>query len=565
MTCRDPREKCDLTRYQFEYPCKYIDYVDLREAGTCVKVIEHAVPWREARQKCVYDFNGTLVKIANKVVDDSIYNLIHVNRNRDYWIGLTSSELKHKHQQGFAWLNEAHPATYTNWVSQRRPGFLPSQTLECASKNSYNGKWLKETCYPTNNPYICQKESARNPGPPSLDVNFAPGHKFAYIGYKLVAKCSAFTELGATVKFRIEDALNVTDIDGDDDYQGVNFTTEEDGRFVEVDDRCFPRTKATMTVELTTKIIGTNLSCCWSLQDNFTRCSDIITTDVRYPPRRPILVIPSSYLLSRGDFLAARCAACVGTGGQLVWTLVMLNDQRSWSSNFRITQHMPVVSGVPSNYSKSTSFVDGYNITSIIWTVREDALCGPYIVSTFERLVGGDLHGSVLTCISSNPDNITVTTADVTARSSVFSVYGYEISAWSDKTLLRILLLVLGILIIPLGLILCMGVPFVKKKQKKQKILGKSTRAVRPKVLKKKQSEPKRNLAALHSSKSKQEKADVNPKPSLPGSSAFDLKLSSSQSSIPKSFAFNMRKKFSSLSFKSYWSGETKSNASSGT
>ena len=85
--------------------------------------------------------------------------------------------------------------------------------------------------------YSMATVSARNPGPPSLDVNFAPGHKFAYIGYKLVAKCSAFTELGATVKFRIEDALNVTDIDGDDDYQGVNFTTEE-GDVEKHDSKC---------------------------------------------------------------------------------------------------------------------------------------------------------------------------------------------------------------------------------------------------------------------------------------------------------------------------------------
>ena len=73
--------------------------------------------------------------------------------------------------------------------------------------------------------------SARNPGPPSLVFNFAPGHKFAYIGFELVAKCSAFTELGATVKFRIEDAFNVTDIDDDLEYYGIKFTVEEGDTF----------------------------------------------------------------------------------------------------------------------------------------------------------------------------------------------------------------------------------------------------------------------------------------------------------------------------------------------
>ena len=69
--------------------------------------------------------------------------------------------------------------------------------------------------------------STRNPGPPSLDVNFTPGHKFAYIGPELVAKCSAFTELGATVKFRIGDALNFTTIDSDLNHYGIKFTVEE--------------------------------------------------------------------------------------------------------------------------------------------------------------------------------------------------------------------------------------------------------------------------------------------------------------------------------------------------
>ena len=69
--------------------------------------------------------------------------------------------------------------------------------------------------------------------------------------------------------------------------------------------------------------------------------------------------------------------------------------------------------------------------------MRKDALCGPYIDSTFKRLVGGDLHGSVLTCFSFNPDNQTVNTADVTDKSSVFAgnleKLVLEIASSSDK------------------------------------------------------------------------------------------------------------------------------------
>ena len=73
--------------------------------------------------------------------------------------------------------------------------------------------------------------SARNPGPPSLDFNFAPGHIFAYIGYEMVAKCLTFTELGATVKFRIGDALNFTTIESDLNHYGIKFKVGEDDTF----------------------------------------------------------------------------------------------------------------------------------------------------------------------------------------------------------------------------------------------------------------------------------------------------------------------------------------------
>ncbi|KAK3800944.1 hypothetical protein RRG08_023599 [Elysia crispata] len=177
------------------------------------------------------------------------------------------------------------------------------------------------------------------------------------------------------------------------------------------------------------------------------------------------MVFESDYLLSKASVLSVKCSACVGTGGQLVWHLVRVNDELQWSSHFPITQHMPEVTGGPSKYSTFMWLVE----------VRKDALCGPYIDSTFKRLVGGDLHGSVLTCFSFNPDNQTVNTADVTDKSSVFAVIGYEAPVWSGRRVLKLLILILGVMLFPVVVYLYMGVSSLKKTKKK--LLQRSTRA----------------------------------------------------------------------------------------
>ena len=75
-------------------------------------------------------------------------------------------------------------------------------------------------------------------------------------------------------------------------------------------------------------------------------------------PRRPKLAIHGSYLLSKGEFLSATCSACVGTGGQLVWTLLRGRDELQWSSQFAITQRMSGISGVPIKQSNITYLVE---------------------------------------------------------------------------------------------------------------------------------------------------------------------------------------------------------------
>ncbi|KAK3800943.1 hypothetical protein RRG08_023598 [Elysia crispata] len=159
--------------------------------------------------------------------------LTYKDGSKQYWIGLTNMKLKHLFLNGFAWLDETQPATYVNWVPQNTSGYgatLVVQKDKCATTNPRVGAWSKENCYPTKNFFICEKFSASNPGPPSVDIDLGPGNGFAYIGYEMTAKCSAFTPLGATVRFWIENESGLIDVDRDGAFPGVKFKMEEAGR-----------------------------------------------------------------------------------------------------------------------------------------------------------------------------------------------------------------------------------------------------------------------------------------------------------------------------------------------
>ncbi|RUS70424.1 hypothetical protein EGW08_021814 [Elysia chlorotica] len=347
-----PRRKCDYGRYQFEYPCKYTDYLDLSDAGICIKTVNSVVPWREAKARCVHRYKGTLIKITSKAMNDEI-NKLNFLSSGGYWIGLSNIWLRHLHNDTFGWLDETQPATYMNRFKNPLGTSTGEEWCVITEPGDY---WDKAKCYPNEHEFICQKMSARNPGPPSLSFKFSHGHRHAYIGYDLHAQCSAFTELGASVKFRMEDNINLTEIGSHD----IDYTSLAVEQFVEVDDRCLPMTIADLKVKVTTRLLGTDFKCCWYLQETLMSCSDSIRATLRYLPKRPVLTVKSSYYLSIGDHVTATCSACVGTGGQLVWALDMLDVKLQWSSQFYSTQDSPPFPGGRSVSPQTTSLVEGW-------------------------------------------------------------------------------------------------------------------------------------------------------------------------------------------------------------
>ncbi|RUS70422.1 hypothetical protein EGW08_021812, partial [Elysia chlorotica] len=180
-------------------------------------MVKDAVSWREAKERCVHRYNGNLIKITSSVMNDAINKLV-IPPSTGYWIGLSNIRLRHLHYDEFSWLDETKSATYMN--SFKTP-LAPSTGDEWCVITEPGDYWHKTKCYPDKHEFICQKISARNPGPPSLSFKFSHGHRHAYIGYDLHAQCSAFTELGASVKFRMEDNINLTEIGS----QGVGYTS----------------------------------------------------------------------------------------------------------------------------------------------------------------------------------------------------------------------------------------------------------------------------------------------------------------------------------------------------
>ncbi|RUS70426.1 hypothetical protein EGW08_021816, partial [Elysia chlorotica] len=457
-----PRNKCDLNRYRFEFPCKYKDYTNLAEAGTCVKIVNNEVPWREAMGRCVDIYGGNLVKITSKMMNEAIKSLIE-NESHFYWIGLSNTKLRYQYanMDNFGWLNETQPAKYMqNFVWS----MLALEGHERCVVIKPSGYWMERTCFPLGYRYICQKISASHPGSPSLDLRFPHGHMYAYIGYHLDAQCSTLIEFGSTVEFWIGNSTFYSVIDGQAVHEEFQFYIAEE-KFVEVGDRCFPSTKVNMNVKVTSKLLGTYFKCCWNSSTQTSYCSEGVKAPVRYVPQRPVLVVKGSNYVSIGDQVTATCSACVGTGGQLVWVLDMKNDKLQWSSQFD-TETIPDSPPSPDGPgSKNTSYFRDQNITSIDWFVGHDDVCGPYVNSTFERLVGNGMHDAVLVCYTSNPDKISVSVEELTVTSPTFKVFGYVYPSWYDKTILELVFVLLGLLQIPLVVFLCYGVNCVKKKE----------------------------------------------------------------------------------------------------
>ncbi|GFR71551.1 regenerating islet-derived protein 3-beta [Elysia marginata] len=462
--------------YNFEYPCKFSDYVHLQEASTCVKLVQSAAPWDVARARCKYTYQGNLIRILHKVLNDKLSELLKKQGNSTYfWIGL-QNRVFGSGDMRWRWLDDDKDgdlSPFFDWanVGKSQSGAIDENKV-CTAKSRADGTWYKTDCFKYSYAYVCQKVSARDPGPPTVSVKYLSRLKHAYIGEEIQASCEAFTTIGAIVKFRIISMMTNSIVDIGDNYtrKDAYYTLEEDGKFMEMGDRCFPRSRATMRMKLTPDLFQTILVCCWFREDNFTSCSREITSSLLFPPQYPVLTVEGTSSLVLGEFLEATCSACVGSGGQLVWTLITLKGAMDWKSDFSYTYRIlyEEFNKLFENMTETQVIYEGKNTTTISWTAKAISPCGPHIQTTFKRRVAKDLHGSVLICHSLDLENEFRNTGLVTARSTVFTVADHDIHTYTDITPLYIILGIL-LLILPMIGLAYYGVSCANKTEQKRR------------------------------------------------------------------------------------------------
>ncbi|GFS25281.1 hypothetical protein ElyMa_003437600 [Elysia marginata] len=215
-----------------------------------------------------------------------------------------------------------------------------------------------------------------NPGAPVITVKYPPESNYVYPNQMLEAGCLTLTDKGGKVKFRLQHSVsNFTDFDGLKANNSATFTLEENGVYVEVDRRCFPRSKARLTLL-------------------------VATSPVAVSPRSPVLTLDNSGELALGTDLMASCDACVGSGGKLAWTLTTRHSQLKWIVDPDNPSHTIESSGQTKEPTTQTQDVKN---TTITWKFESDHDCGPRIKSRFQLKVQHEMEDSVLTCGILNP------------------------------------------------------------------------------------------------------------------------------------------------------------------
>lgn len=434
--------ECNRDRYNLEYPCKFSDYRLMNFDNTCLKVMQDPLSWDMAKANCRYGHRGNLIRIDDRQMDKNISELFYgIKDIHTVWIGLHNRELEKPGQSDYSWLDDVVSAVYFNWLSAN----LPKRPYGCVLKNVHNRFWYVTSCFGNYFASICQKDSARNPGSPTLKVAFASGLDAAFVGDELIANCSTFAPIHAVIKFRFFNSRGFSDISERNTQTGTSFSWEENGKFVAIGDRCFPRFTAILRMTLTPQMSRSRLACCWLRDDNYTSCSSIIAIKLFYPAQIPLLTIDGSYTLIPYEFLVATCFVCVGTSGQQRWTLITIEQLMVWTSRFNDTEEF--FDHVNNKTSEDVLNEDGE--TSIVWIVNLATECGPLIQSTFRRRVALGLHGSVLLCGAVNLNrHHFFQTSDSTARSSVFTVLGQEFVVKPGNNYITVALAVLLALIV---------------------------------------------------------------------------------------------------------------------
>ncbi|RUS69790.1 hypothetical protein EGW08_022447 [Elysia chlorotica] len=349
--------------YQREYPCKFEDYEDMRSKRTCFKVINRTAAqqtWDMARADCKYSYYGDLYKISDAEEDSIIRGLktlflryvtksdLHAAESH---VGIEGNEMARKFS-----VKTTRPEGGTRSSPTWTFSSYSRLSIESIAMDEQHDFHLHQNDNDNHGPdgqqprrhqqqqqqliALSSDDFSRLPGRPALSWRLPPGHRHPNIGFQMALNCSSLMDKHAQIRFEIAEGSYVTEVDNSsDDYGGIQFVITEDGRYVDVENRCFLRSAATMRVKVTALLFNVTISCCWHRLGWDPVCSDGLAVHPRYLPKRPVMNVLSHNLLKVGTYLIADCSACVGSDGQLTWLWIDQDKQKEWTSHFRSTDH----------------------------------------------------------------------------------------------------------------------------------------------------------------------------------------------------------------------------------
>ncbi|RUS80748.1 hypothetical protein EGW08_011471, partial [Elysia chlorotica] len=113
-------------------------YTGFQETGTCVKLYEDPLPWKEARQRCQSE-GGDLFMPLNEVSNEKVWKeLVWRLTPRGVWIGMSKVDSKYQ------WLNEARKVDFIPW-GPLQPN--EGATSVCVAINYFDDShWTDDPC-----------------------------------------------------------------------------------------------------------------------------------------------------------------------------------------------------------------------------------------------------------------------------------------------------------------------------------------------------------------------------------------------------------------------------------
>ncbi|GFO26603.1 eukaryotic translation initiation factor 3 subunit f [Plakobranchus ocellatus] len=382
--------------YLAEFPCDSADFLDFSDNRVCLKIEDVLETWDTARARCIYRHGADLVRVDNQ----SLVTLIRA---------------------------------FFNWA--RNEPAVKKQGQNCVKADYQTGAWSVSDCNETFF-YICQKTSARNPGPPTMEVQLFQGFTHAYIGQTILLRCSVLLQNGG---FEI-----TATVPSKNTYlwqNGSGLLCDADTAFVKVGDRCFPKTIASLNLSLTPDLMSATFECCWHEMGGFSTCSQL-QIHAKYLLQVPIMVLPTkSYNLvfNEKDLLSITCAAFVGTNGQLIWVLFTSSGIQEWKM------------GPDAKLLNNGSVEEraSFSESAVIIEVTLDPDQGPFIASTFQIVVSSSLDGASLACRSHSLEDAALNTGHMTVISPTITDIYIVLAVLILGLLLLFAVTILFIFVIP--------------------------------------------------------------------------------------------------------------------